>query len=182
MRFKGLGLAGVLALAAGCASGGASPIEDADQDRTAEAAQLTMSTDVRRRGRDLILDRTGRPPLVLRDSGICEGFGTCERWTYLGTVDFGQTRRRLVEMAHGEGEEVHAFDERGGELVFATPPAPSPDGRFAVTSGPDDMEEYPSLSIRSADNEPALLHMGFLTVAVSSSPGRAPGGIQVRWL
>jgi len=111
-------------------------------ERAAEAARLRTVADVRRRGDALVLLRQGRSALVLKDRGVCEGFDTCRRWTYLGERRFGGARRRLVEVFHGEGADVHAYDDRGAELVFATEPMPSPDGRFVVTSGPDELEEF----------------------------------------
>lgn len=152
---RAFGVAGAGLLLTSCA---ATPAPSSgmgmDVERAAEAERLRTVADVRRRGDALILLRQGRSALVLKDRGVCEGFDTCRRWTYLGERRFGGARRRLIEVFHGEGADVHAYDDRGAELVFAREPLPSPDGRFVVTSGPDELEEF-SFVIHQAEGDAA---------------------------
>lgn len=158
-RFKLANAVVILALAvSGCASnsllGEPTPLVLKAKGRSdgqyghddGEARRLAGVKGVWRRGRVLTVDTELGVQYRFIDAGVCEGYDTCRRWTFGGSVEtMSRTARPtpmkqwLVSLAHGEGGYWLAIDAANSTSTFLpAEPIISPDKRYWATGECDE--------------------------------------------
>jgi hypothetical protein len=148
------------------------------RDRSGEAVRLAVAKGVWRRADTLTVDTDEGIQLRFVDAGTCEGFYTCRRWVFGGSV---QIRHRspvaqgkdevadfwLVEFFSGEGGYSLAIDKESGRSIqLDTEPVISQDKSRWATGDCNEESESP-LTIYAADEFARV-------IPVAVAPDNAP--------